>query len=78
MIVTDLYDPLTSEKIAQILAKFHTLEMPCDKEPKWLHDTTNRYLKQIETNVKFSNPEDVVKFNKLLSYDLRNEFQVLV
>ena len=78
MIVTDLYDPLTSEKIAQILAKFHTLEMPFVKEPKWLHDTTNRYLKQIETNVKFSNPEDVVKFNKLLSYDLRNEFQVLV
>ena len=75
---TDLYDPLTSEKIAKTLAKFHALEMPFVKEPRWLFDTTSRYLKQIGTSVNFSNPEDIQKFNKLIGYDLPNEFLTLM
>jgi hypothetical protein len=75
---TDLNDPKTSEKIAKMLAKFHALEMPFVKEPRWLFDTTSRYLKQIDTNVRFSNPEDIQKFNKLINYNLSNEFLTLM
>ena len=78
MNATDLYEPITSRKIAKILAKFHALEMPFVKEPKWLFDTTTRYLKKIETSVRFSNQEEMLKFEKLLSYNLQEEFKILM
>lgn len=65
-----------SHSIASILARLHTLEMPFMKEPKWLFDTTTRYLKQIES-ISFKTKEEQQKFNKLLSYDLNNEFNDL-
>lgn len=36
----DMYVPELSYEIANVLAKFHTLEMPFMKEPRWLFDTT--------------------------------------
>ena len=35
-----MYIPKLSASIANALAKFHTLEMPFSKEPKWLFETT--------------------------------------
>lgn len=50
--------------------------MPFVKEPRWLFDTTNRYLNQIET-VQFQDEVQIKKFKKLLSYNLQEEFEVL-
>jgi choline/ethanolamine kinase len=36
----DMYIPKVSSAIAHALAKFHTLEMPFSKEPRWLFETT--------------------------------------
>jgi hypothetical protein len=52
--------------------------MPFVKEPKWLFDTTTRYLKKIETTVCFNDTVDLVKFEKLMSYNLKDEFQILM
>lgn len=38
----EMYIPSASRSIAQVMAKFHTLEMPFIKEPFWLFDNTNK------------------------------------
>lgn len=72
----DMYIPKVSASIAVALAKFHTLEMPFSKEPRWLFETTVKYLKQV-SNIKFTNQKDIKKFNLLKSFNLENEFDQL-
>ena len=38
----DMYVPELSREIAQVMARFHKLEMPFIKEPSWLFDTINK------------------------------------
>lgn len=72
----DMYVPELSRSIARVMAKFHTLEMPLSKEPRWLFETIQKYMKQM-SEVSFTNEADKKKYDKLLSYDLCNEFRML-
>lgn len=72
----DMYVPELSRSIARVMAKFHTLEMPLSKEPRWLFDTIQKYMKQT-VDVSFTNEADVKKYEKILSYDLGNEYKML-
>jgi choline/ethanolamine kinase len=81
----ELQDRLINEKIAKLLAEFHTLEMPFVKEPKWLFDTIERYLNIInnlsnntnQTSIKFTDKDELKKFKKLISFNLNDEFNRL-
>ena len=42
MNLKDMYLPEYSAQIAEIMAQFHTLEMPFVKKPYWLNDTTSK------------------------------------
>lgn len=72
----DMYVPELSRMIARVMARFHTLEMPLSKEPRWLFDTTQKYLKHI-SELSFTNEADIKRFEKIKSYDLSNEFKML-
>ena len=72
----DMYIPELSREIAQVMGKFHTLEMPFIKEPHWLFDTTAKYIKQVH-DVKFTEEKDIKQFEKLCSYNLDSEFKQL-
>ena len=39
-----MYVPEFSSSIAKAMAKFHTLEMPFTKEPKWLFETMTKLI----------------------------------
>jgi choline/ethanolamine kinase len=73
----DLYNPKISSSIAQALAKFHALDMPFSKEPKWFYDTIFQNLKQIETSIQSDDENDNVKFDRFKSYNLKDEFKIL-
>lgn len=73
----DMYVPELSRSIARVMARFHTLEMPLNKEPRWLFETTQKYIKQVTTEVRFSDEQDLSRFQKFLSFDLSNEFKQL-
>ncbi len=64
-----MYEPEASSTIASILARFHILEMPFVKEPRWLFDTILRYMNQIET-LEFDD-EKKVKFDRLMLYNFK-------
>jgi len=72
----DMYVPEMSRSIARVTARFHTLEMPLTKEPRWLFESTKKYMKQAG-EISFSNEADVKRFEKFLSYDLNTEFKML-
>ena len=38
----ELYDPSISSEIACKVARFHKMQMPFNKEPKWLFGTIDR------------------------------------
>lgn len=73
----DMYVPELSRSIARVMARFHTLEMPLNKEPRWLFETTQKYIKQVANEVRFSEEQDLLRFQKFLSFDLSNEFKQL-
>jgi choline/ethanolamine kinase len=72
----DMFNPEFSCQIAQVMAQFHTLEMPFVKKPNWLFDTTSNYINQIKQHT-FSDELDVKRFNKLKSFHLEKEFSEL-
>lgn len=72
----DMYVPELSRSIARVMARFHTLEMPLSKEPRWLFETTQKYVKQM-AEITFTNEADIQRYQKILSYDLTNEFKML-
>uniref|UniRef100_A0A8C1WFR5 ethanolamine kinase n=1 Tax=Cyprinus carpio TaxID=7962 RepID=A0A8C1WFR5_CYPCA len=61
--------PEISAEIASKMARFHGMEMPFNKEPKWLFGTIDRYMEQVKT-IKFVREAHIKKFNKLIKYDL--------
>lgn len=71
-----MYNSELSREIAQVMAKFHTLEMPFIKEPHWLFDTTSKYIKQSH-DISFSSEKDTKRLSKLLSFNMENEYRQL-
>ena len=72
----DLHNPNYSTSIAQLMAKFHSLEMPFIKEPHWLFDTTKKYIRQTRECV-FTNELDINRYQQLMDYHLDAEFAQL-
>uniref|UniRef100_A0A9J8AYV9 Ethanolamine kinase n=1 Tax=Cyprinus carpio carpio TaxID=630221 RepID=A0A9J8AYV9_CYPCA len=68
--------PEISAEIASKMARFHGMEMPFNKEPKWLFGTIDRYMEQVKT-IKFVREAHIKKFNKLIKYDLPAELENL-
>uniref|UniRef100_A0A8C2JY54 Ethanolamine kinase n=1 Tax=Cyprinus carpio TaxID=7962 RepID=A0A8C2JY54_CYPCA len=68
--------PEISAEIASKMARFHRMEMPFNKEPKWLFATIDRYMEQVKT-IKFVREAHIKKFTKLKKYDLPAELENL-
>ncbi|XP_028609480.1 choline/ethanolamine kinase isoform X1 [Grammomys surdaster] len=69
----ELRDPVLSGAIATKMARFHGMEMPFTKEPRWLFGTMERYLKQIQDLPSTSLPQ----MNLLEMYNLKDEMNHL-
>ena len=64
MEVCDMYVPEFSREIAKVTAKFHTLEMPFNKEAHWLFDTTKKF----ELTLKYCLIKIRFFFNKFFTF----------
>lgn len=69
----ELRDPVLSGAIATKMARFHGMEMPFTKEPRWLFGTMERYLKQIQDLPSTSLPQ----MNLVEIYSLKDEMNHL-
>ncbi|XP_043820927.1 choline/ethanolamine kinase isoform X2 [Dromiciops gliroides] len=69
----ELQDPRTSAEIAVKMARFHLMEMPFNKEPKWLFGTMERYMKQIRDLT----PSHSTKSSLIQRYHLEEEMDKL-
>ncbi|XP_063164931.1 choline/ethanolamine kinase isoform X1 [Candoia aspera] len=76
LVTEDLPDPSISAEIAVKMARFHGMEMPFNKEPKWMFGTMERYLKQI-SELTFSQEAQRNKLNQLKAYNLEAEMHSL-
>ncbi|ESO95426.1 hypothetical protein LOTGIDRAFT_116872 [Lottia gigantea] len=72
---TDLKKPPLSKLIARKLAKLHSLDMPLCKEPRWLSETIEGWIKEIQNNTHPSDPENQLYIHKLQSFKMEEEFQ---
>ncbi|XP_048409808.1 choline/ethanolamine kinase [Stegostoma tigrinum] len=72
LLTEELAFPDFSAEIAVKMSRFHGMVMPFNKEPKWLFETMDRYLKQI-MGLTFVREAHVKKFNKLKSFNLPAE-----
>ncbi|XP_038562183.1 choline kinase alpha isoform X2 [Micropterus salmoides] len=72
----ELSDPSISAEVAEKMAKFHGMRMPFNKEPKWLFGTMDKYLSQV-MRLKFTRESYLRRFNRLLSYNLPQEMDML-
>uniref|UniRef100_A0A667XKM3 Ethanolamine kinase n=1 Tax=Myripristis murdjan TaxID=586833 RepID=A0A667XKM3_9TELE len=71
-----LSDASISAEIAVKLARFHTMVMPFNKEPKWLFGTIDKYMDQV-MKLKFTRETHVKKYNNLMKLDLPAELESL-
>ncbi|XP_069764129.1 choline/ethanolamine kinase isoform X2 [Narcine bancroftii] len=76
LLTEELGFPDISAEIAVKMSRYHGMVMPFNKEPKWLFETMDRYLKQI-MGLKFVREAHVKKFNKLKTYNLPGELASL-
>ncbi|XP_060892273.1 choline kinase alpha isoform X2 [Labrus mixtus] len=72
----ELSDPSISAEVAEKMAKFHAMRMPFNKEPKWLFGTMDKYLNQV-MRLNFTRESQLRRFNRLLSYNLPQEVDML-
>ncbi|CAJ1057509.1 choline kinase alpha isoform X2 [Xyrichtys novacula] len=72
----ELSDPSISAEVAEKMAKFHGMRMPFNKEPKWLFGTMDKYLNQV-MRLNFTRESHLRRFNRLLSYNLPQEMDML-
>ncbi|KAM5248893.1 choline kinase alpha isoform 3-T3 [Ctenodactylus gundi] len=68
--------PDISAEIAEKMATFHGMQMPFNKEPKWLFGTIEKYLNQV-LRIKFTEESRIKQLQKLLSYNLPTEMEKL-
>lgn len=76
LLTEELGLPDISAEIAVKMSRFHGMVMPFNKEPKWLFETMDRYLKQI-MGLTFVRETHVKKFNKLKTFNLPGELASL-
>nr|XP_029135256.1 choline kinase alpha-like isoform X2 [Labrus bergylta] len=72
----ELSDSSISAEVAEKMAKFHAMRMPFNKEPKWLFGTMDKYLNQV-MRLNFTRESQLRRFNRLLSYNLPQEVDML-
>jgi choline/ethanolamine kinase len=77
-----LSDSKISLKIAEKMAEIHSLDIPICKEPEWLWNTMNRWLKNVETILSTSvdglkNINEKEEAEKLSKLNFRQEVQWL-
>ncbi|XP_034443668.1 choline kinase alpha isoform X1 [Hippoglossus hippoglossus] len=72
----ELSDPSISAQVAEKMARFHGMMMPFNKEPKWLFGTMDKYLNQV-MRLNFTRESHLRRFNRLLSYNLPQEMDLL-
>ncbi|XP_023267181.1 choline kinase alpha-like isoform X2 [Seriola lalandi dorsalis] len=72
----ELSDPSISAEVAEKMARFHGMRMPFNKEPKWLFGTMDKYLSQV-MRLNFTRESHLRRFNRLLSYNLPQEMDLL-
>uniref|UniRef100_A0A3Q1F0P1 Ethanolamine kinase n=1 Tax=Acanthochromis polyacanthus TaxID=80966 RepID=A0A3Q1F0P1_9TELE len=72
----ELRDCSISAEVAEKMAKFHGMRMPFNKEPQWLFGTMDKYLNQV-MKLNFTRESQLRRFNRLLSYDLQREMDML-
>ncbi|XP_008309641.1 choline kinase alpha isoform X1 [Cynoglossus semilaevis] len=73
---SELSHPPISAEVAEKMAKFHAMRMPFNKEPKWLFGTMDKYMDQV-MNLDFTRESHRCRYNRLLSYNLPQEMDVL-
>ncbi|CAG9770299.1 unnamed protein product [Ceutorhynchus assimilis] len=71
LLTSELADEKLSAKIAQKMASLHSMEVPLHKEPGWLWNTIDRWLKTCEKKLKGDIPGFVTDL--LDGIDLRGE-----
>uniref|UniRef100_A0A3Q0RN62 Ethanolamine kinase n=1 Tax=Amphilophus citrinellus TaxID=61819 RepID=A0A3Q0RN62_AMPCI len=72
----ELSDSSISAEVAEKMARFHGMRMPFNKEPKWLFGTMDKYLSQV-MRLNFTRESQLRRFNRLLSYNLPQEMEML-
>ena len=76
----DLHRKSISLATAEIMGGFHRLRMPLVKKPRWVIETTTRYLDDGLNNLSLSSIADKgtqEKLQKVFSYNLASEFESL-
>lgn len=75
---TDLHIPRFSRLIAEKLAKFHALDMPLCKEPKFLYETMDQWMERVSEVLRESHfGEDRYFMQKFRGYHLEEELCTL-
>ncbi|XP_066176373.1 choline/ethanolamine kinase [Sylvia atricapilla] len=72
----ELREPAVSAEIAAKMSRFHGMEMPFNKEPKWLFGTMEWYLQQI-SELTFPDQAQLEQLQQLRSYNLEQEMRSL-
>lgn len=76
MTTKELSDPSISAEIASKVARFHRMQMPFNKEPKWLFGTIDKYMDQV-MKLNFTREAHVKKYKKLMKFNLPAELDSL-
>lgn len=72
LLTSELADERLSVQIAQKMAILHSMEVPLHKEPTWLWETIERWLKTCDTKLSKENVPDFIR-EFLKGVDLRAE-----
>ncbi len=78
----ELRDPDLSRLIARKMAKMHSMDVPIDKEPKWLPKMLKKYAKKVE-KMKLngeipSNADEKILAEKIYAVDFDAEIAWLL
>lgn len=76
----ELSDPKISVKIAEKMAKIHSLNIPVSKEPDWLWVTMQRWLLNLEEIIQTyttRNTGELASLNTIRKIDFRKELEWL-
>lgn len=76
MATNELADPKISCKIAEKMAKIHTLSIPVSKEPDWLWITMDRWLLNFEDVLRdftTKNEQELQIMEEMRKIDFKNE-----
>lgn len=76
MTTNELCDPKISCKVAEKMAKIHSLSIPVSKEPDWLWITMDRWLLNVEDvlkNYTTKNTSELKIMDEVRKIDFKNE-----